>query len=239
MATARSVVSLFGAILLGIGAFCTLMIVFANNQIVEKLEYTEYYKVVAGLSNALAIGFIIYLTVTSQSRGQFTKWIIIAILIVGYLLELYFAFIFTDKSNETAAFSIIAANLLFRGFYIMQYMQEPWVVPTFDLGIKASTSISSPSPSSTAVESSGPTQSDTEEYKKAYRSIMDQARGQREDGTLDTRSFNKGWEIVNKAIRENAMTKDRLREAAGELKFSSDQAPVNVSALTFGGRKRR
>lgn len=237
MATARSVVSLFGAILLGIGTFCTLMIVFANNQIVEKLEYTEYYKVIAGLSNALAIGFIIYLTVTSQSRGQLAKWIIIAVLIIGYLLELYFSFIFTDKSNETAAFSIIAANLLFRGFYIMQYMQEPWVVPTFNLGIKPSSSYSAPSTS--VVETSGPTQSDMEEYKKTYRSIMDQARSQREDGTLDTRSFNKGWEIVNKAIRENSMTKDRLREAAGELKFSSDQAPVNVSALTFGGRKRR
>jgi hypothetical protein len=232
MATARSVVSLFGAVLLGIGAFCTLMIVFSNNDIIEKLEYTEYYKVIAGISNAIAIGFIIYLTVTSQSRGQLTKWIIIAILVLGYLLELYFAFIFTDKSNETAAFSIVAANLLFRGFYIMQYMQEPWVVPAFDLGIKAA--VSSPS-----VDISGTPQSDVETYRNTFKSVMKQARAQRDNALLDQSSINKAWSIIDRAVSDNTLTKEKLREAASELKYSTDQSPVTVSSLIFGGRKRR
>lgn len=234
MATARSVVSLFGAVLLGVGAFSTLMIVFSNNQIIEKLEYTEYYKVVAGLSNALAIGFIIYLTVTSQSRGQITKWLIIALLVIGYLLELYFAFIFTDKSNETAAFSIIAANLLFRGFYIMQYIQEPWVVPTLDLGIKATVS----APSAT-VDTSGTPQSDVETYRTTFKNVMKQARAQRENALLDQTSINKAWSIIDRAVSDNTLTKDKLREAASELKYATDQSPVTVSSLTFGGRKRR
>jgi hypothetical protein len=232
----RSIAALFGALLLGVGAFCTLMVVFEDKQIITDLEYTEYYQAIAGVSNALAIMLLTYLTVTSTSRSDVYKWAIVTIFVVGFILEIYFTFIFTDKSYETISFGIIAANLLFRGYFMMQYFQEPVVMPQFQFLTKGLDIKESPAPST---EPSAPAQSDIEAYKTSFRSLLDQARGQREDGTLDGKTVSRAWDIVYKGIREGSMTKDKLREAVGELKYSSDQSSVNASALTFGGRKRR
>jgi hypothetical protein len=233
----RSATALLGALLLGVGVFCTLMVVFEDKDIISNLEYTEYYKAIAGVANALAIMMLIYLTVTSTSRSNTYKWALVTLLVVGYVLEIYFTFIFTDKSYETAAFMTVAANLLFRGYFMMQYFQEPIELPKFNLFSKETTAAVSPPPAAT--DTASPAQSDIDSYKSSFRSLLDQARSQREDGTLDGKTVSRAWDIIYKGIREGAMTKDKLREAVGELKYSADQSSVNVSALTFGGRKRR
>lgn len=232
--TGRTLLSTTAVLLMILGTFSMIILIFEKTNIIEKLEYEEWYKAGAAVTNILAVLFISYLLLTSPDRSQVYKVFIVLILIAGLIAEFVFTNIFTDLAPQYATYIVIVFNFLLRVYTLIQLTQEPWdsmtltsssAFPSFGKTLESAT------PS--AVEKAQDV--DASVFKEQWRAIFQQARDKVGRDNFDETSREKGFkEVIQPAVSAGDFSKDRLKAAAAYLK---DKGGNVISDLIFGGRK--
>lgn len=226
----RNFWSLLSLLTLVVGTFCYVMLIFNDQKIVENLQYTEYYKAGAAVGTALTVFFLVYLTATTSQKTTGVKTVILTILVIGLIVEAVLMMLpIEDENVDYAKYGIITFNFLYRTYYILSYIQEPWAEITFDTintGIKAVT------PSAVA-PSSGPKGDDVgKAFKDKWVEIRGQARAKYGAENLSEGEANS---IINKAIFAGDLNKSKYSEALAALKTKSGEA---VAGISVGGRRK-
>ena len=97
MATGRNLLSVLTIISLAIGMFCTVILIFQETKVVEKLEYQEWYRVGAAIANVFVVFFLSYLILTSGNRSVAYKIFLVVLLGIGVVAELVLTNIFSNR----------------------------------------------------------------------------------------------------------------------------------------------
>lgn len=232
--TGRTLLSTTAVLLMILGTFSMIILIFEKTNVIQKLEYEEWYKAGAAVTNVFAVLFISYLMLTSPDRSQAYKVFIVLILVAGLVAEFVFTNIFTDLAPQYATYIVIVFNFLLRVYTLVQLTQEPWDTLTL--------SSSSAFPSfGKALESATPASVekaqdvDATKFKDQWTAIFRQAREKVGRDNFDESSLTKArQEVIDPAIKAGDLSKDRLKAAAAYLK---DKAGNVIADLTFGGRK--
>ena len=74
--TGKNFWSLIALLLLGVGTFCYVILIFQEKNIVQNLEWEEYYKAGAATATSFVVLILLYLTATSPGRTTGTKMFI-------------------------------------------------------------------------------------------------------------------------------------------------------------------
>jgi len=233
--TGRTLLSTVAVLLMILGTFSMIILIFEKTNIIQKLEYEEWYKAGAAVTNVFAVLFISYLMLTSQGRSQAYKVFIVLILVSGLVAEFIFTNIFTDLAPQYATYVVIVFNFLLRVFVLVQLTQEPWDTTTLTSG--STTSIAKALEAALPAGAEKSQDIDAGKFRDMWRTIVGQAREKVGKDNFDDASRDKGFnEVIQPAVKAGDFSKDRLKEAAGYLK---DKAGNVIKDLTFGGRKRK
>jgi len=239
MATGRNILSLLSIISLAIGMFCTVILIFQETKVVEKLEYQEWYRVGAAIANVFVVFFLSYLILTSGNRSVAYKIFLVVLLGLGVVAELVLTNIFTNLDVQYPVYLVITFNFLLRLYTVVKLVQEPWDVMTLTSGttvltppetIKTIEKIVAPA----SVERSEDL--DADKFREQWKSIFRQAREKVGRDNFDDSGISKAYrEIIDPAVLARDFSKDRLKAAAGYL---TDKAGNKID-VAIGGRVRR
>lgn len=227
----RNFWSLLSLLTLVVGTFCYVMLIFNDQNIVENLQYTEYYKAGAAVGTALTVFFLVYLTATTTQKTTGVKTVILTILVIGLIVEAVLMMLPTEDENvDYAKYGIITFNFLYRSYYILSYIQEPWAEITFDT---INSGIKSVTPSAVG-PSFGPKGDDpVSAFKSKWRDIKDQVKLKYpQDLPLNNTEAEK---VIQAAIGSNDLSKGKLSEALAALKTKSGES---VAGISVGGRRK-
>lgn len=238
--TARTLLSTTAILLMILGTFSMIILIFERTGVVQKLEYEEWYKAGAAVANVFAVLFISYLMLTSPDRSQVYKIFIVLILIAGLVAEFVFTNIFTNLAPQYATYIVIVFNFLLRVYTLFQLVQEPWDTMTLTSSTAFPTlgkTIDSVSEAATPAAVEKAQDLDANKFKDQWTGIFRQAREKVGRDNFDETTITKArQEVIDPAIKAGDLSKDRLKAAAAYLK---DKAGNVIADLTFGGRKRR
>jgi hypothetical protein len=226
---------------LGVGAFCTILLVFAETKIVEKLEYTEWYKVGAALSNIIAVLAMSYLIITSDVRSAIYKFFIVLLLTGGLIAEIILTNAFSNLSPQYLKYILIVFNIVLRMYTAVQLIQEPWDVVVM---LTSRTGATETPPVVKEIEKTILPQNvervqdaDAAKFVEQWKTLFRQARKKVGDDNLDEISRERGYkEIILPAVSSRDFSRDRLKDASQYLK---DKSGNIIPDLTFGGRRRK
>lgn len=222
----RNFWSLLSLLTLVVGTFCYVMLIFDDKKVVEKLEYKEYYKAGAAVGTALTVFFLVFLTATTVQKSSGVKAVIITILVIGLIVEAVLLLLpLHDENTDYARYGVLTFNFLYRTYYILSYIQEPWAELTFDT---INTGISAVTPSGTG---SAKLDDSAKAFKEKWYEIRGQARAKY--GDLNEGEANR---IINTAANAGDLGKGKYTEALAALKTKSGEA---VTGISVGGRRRR
>ena len=236
----RNIVSLTALVLLVLGMFCNVMIIFSDKNVVSELWGIDYYKVGAAVGSILAVIFLVYLTSTSTQKSLPYRIIIMSILIIGGIAELIMTNVKLNlEYEEYAKYALLVFNFLFRSYHLIGYVQEPWAEITLDAmnkGINAVTP--GPQQSTTAPkpqEKKGDLTQEATNFKNKWREIIKESKEKAGDGVKDQQA----WTVINKAIADNELTRTKLQEAADLLVDKDSNKITGLNIPSLGGRRRR
>ncbi len=232
--TGRTLFSTIAILLMILGTFSMVILIFEKTNVIQKLEYEEWYKAGAAITNVFAVLFISYLMLTSPNRSQAYKIFIVLILVAGLVAEFIFTNIFTDLAPQYATYIVIVFNFLLRLFTLVQLTQEPWEAVTLTSG--STPTIAKALEAALPAGAEKTQDIDAGKFRDMWRAVVGQARDKVGKDNFDDASRDKGFnEVIQPAVKAGDFSKDRLKEAAGYLK---DKAGNAIKDLTFGGRKR-
>ena len=224
MGVGRNLLSTTAILSLAIGAFCTILLIFQETRVIDNLEYTEWYKVGAAISNILTLFFISYLILTSQGRSMSYKILLVLVLVAGLVAELVLTNIFSNLSPQYPAYLVIIFNLLLRTYLIVQLIQEPWDVMTLTSG---STVSAVPAIVKRIEKTVLPPKAervmddDSELFKNQFKTMYRKAREKVGATNFDDSTIGKAYkEVIDPAVAARDFSRDRLKDAAGYLKPS-------------------
>ena len=241
MATGRNLLSVLTIISLAIGMFCTVILIFQQTKVVEKLEYQEWYRVGAAIANVFVVFFLSYLILTSGNRSVAYKIFLVVLLGIGVVAELVLTNIFTKLDVQYPVYLVITFNFLLRLYAIVKLVQEPWDVMTLT---SASGAIPEAAPSVQTIvqKTTAPAvveramDEDARKFRDSFKEIVNQARTKVGRDNFDEAGKNRAYpEVIDPAVAARDFSKDRLKDAAKYLKDKSG----NVIDLVFGGKRRR
>ena len=221
--------------------FCTVILIFQETKVVEKLEYQEWYRVGAAIANVFVVFFLSYLILTSGNRSVAYKIFLVVLLGIGVVAELVLTNIFSNLDVQYPVYLVITFNFLLRLYAIVKLVQEPWDVMTLTSG--NTISVAAPQVPAVVQNTISPSavekamDEDAENFRNQFRAIHRQARLKVGDENFDNSAINKAYrEVIDPAVAARDFSKDRLKEAASYLK---DKSGNPIKDLTFGGKKRR
>ena len=223
-----SLLALIGII---VGTFCYVILIFQDQKIIENLEYEQYYKAGAATGISLAVLFLLFLTATSPQKTTGVKMVIMLLLIVGLLLEIIIMLVPIEDPNASyAKYAIITFNFLYRSYYVLSYIQEPWAqiaFGTMDDGLKAIT------PTAPSTKPAATSDDAGKAFKEKWYEIRSQARAKYGAENLIEADANG---LINKAVNAGELNKSKYSEALAALKTKSGEA---VTGIPVGGRRRK
>jgi len=224
----KNVLSLFSLLVLVTGTFATVMTILSDNKIVYELWGEEYYKIASALAGALVVLILIYLTVSSTEKSITYKTIIITVLLVGLIAEVIMSFVSMNlEYEEPAKYALIVFNFLYRAYYLIGYVQEPWA----EMALKSVDGAISTVTNPTASSSDDPVSN----FKSKWREIKDAAKAKYPNDVENL----PGEKIIQSAINAGEMNRSKLVEAAGTLKVrSTGEAITGLTIPSMGGRRK-
>lgn len=236
MAVEKNITSLVLVVLLVIGAFCTVILIFKKTNVIDGLEYENYYKIAGSVINSLLTLIIGYLTVSSSIDVSY-KFLVVIVLFVGLITELYLTIGFSDSIPDYAVYLVITFNFLFRTYMVIQNLQETWVLMPFEY--EASTPIVKQLEKAVAPVAAVEKVQDNEAdaFINKFKQLRRQAADKVGQGNLDDREYGKALnEIIKPAAAAGKYSDDVIREAA---KYLKDKAGNAVEVVFGGGRRRK
>jgi hypothetical protein len=227
----KNVLSLFSLLVLVVGTFSTVMIILSDNKIVYELWGQDYYKIGSALAGSLVVLILIYLTVSSTEKSITYKTIIISVLIVGLIAEIIMTFVSIDlQYEEESKYALIVFNFLYRAYYLIGYVQEPWAEMALRTVDGAISTVTNP-----AASSSSTSEDAVSNFKSKWREIKDAAKA-KYPNDVDN---NAGERIIQSAVSAGDLTRTKLTEAAGTLKVkSTGEAITGITIPSMGGRRK-
>lgn len=224
----KNFLSLVSLLILVVGTFSTVMLVLSDNNVVKDLWGQDYYKIGSALSASLVVLILIYLTYTSSEKSTGYKFIIIAVLLIGLITEIIMTLVKMNyEYEEYAHYALIVFNFLYRAYYLIGYVQEPWAemaLQTVDGAVKNVTS---------------PLSGTTEDPLKAFQDKWNDVRAQAKAKHPGDVIFVDADAIINKAKSNGEFTKSKLVEAAGALKVkSTGETVTQLNIPSMGGRRK-
>lgn len=228
----KNVLSLIALLILVVGTFSTVMIVLADKRVVQQLWGLDYYKVGSALGEAVAVLILIYLTVTSVEKSISYKILIISVLLIGLVAEIIMNNVKLNLENEEyGRYAVIVFNFLYRSYYLIGYIQEPWAELTFQTVNKGIKSVTAPI---TGTSSSSTSSNLESTFRNKFREYKTAVKGKYSEGYDNTEAEK----IINAAVADNEMTNAKLAEAAAALKTKSGETITGISIPTLSGGKR-
>lgn len=233
-ASTKNFLSLLALVVLVIGTFCTVMVIFADERVVQELYGHQYYLIGQAVSATMVVFLLLYLTATSTAKTSAYKVLIMFILLTGLIAEIILMNIPLALENISyGKYALIAFNFLYRAYCILEYIQEPWAELTFE-GINTGIKSVVPSESSGDSSSSSPT-TDGAAFRAKWSAIATQAKlkAGEYDGALRTKGNNE----VDRIVREGGpFTNTKLGELAKEYLKNKDGTAISVD-IPAGGRR--
>jgi hypothetical protein len=226
----KNVLSLISLLILSIGTFSTVMIILSDNNVVQQLWGQDYYKMGSALAGALVVIILIYLTATSLEKSITYKTIIISVLIIGLIAEIIMNFVSLGlEYEEESKYALVVFNFLYRAYYLISYVQEPWAEMTLETVNKGIKTVTSPLTTSSAPAS---TDDSSKAFKDKWVEIRAQARSKYGADNLIESEANG---IINRAASAGTFDKGKYSEALAALKTKSGEA---VTGIPIGGRRK-
>ncbi len=234
-ASTKNFLSLLALSILVIGTFCTVMIVFADENVISDLYGEQYYLIGQAVSATLVVFLLLYLTATSTAKTPGYKVIIMFILLAGLIAEIILMNVSLDLENISyGKYVLIAFNFLYRAYCILEYIQEPWAELTFE-GINSGIKSVVPTESSGDSSSSTSTSTDGAAFKAKFATMATQAKAKATDWDGIQRSKAEGE--ISKIIKDGGpFTKAKLEELAKEYLKNKDGTTITVD-IPAGGRR--
>jgi hypothetical protein len=224
----KNVLSLISLLILVVGTFSTVMVILSDNNVVQQLWGEDYYKIGSALAGALSVIILIYLTATSSEKSITYKTIIISVLIIGLITEIIMNFVSLDlEYEELARYAVVAFNFLYRAYYLIGYVQEPWAEMTLETVNRGIKTVTSP-----LTTSSASTEDSSKAFKEKWYEIRSAARSKYGADNLIEFEANG---IINRAATAGTFDKGKYSEALAALKTKSGEA---ITGITVGGRRK-
>lgn len=226
----KNILSLFSLLILVVGTFSTVMIILSDNRVVQELWGQDYYKIGSALAGALVVLILVYLTASSTEKSLTYKTLIISVLIIGLIAEVIMSFVSMNlEYEEQAKYALIVFNFLYRAYYLIGYVQEPWAEMALKTVDGAINTVTNP------VSSSSSGDDPAKAFRARWIQIKDEAKS-KYPGDVDN---NAGERIIQSAIGSGDMTRAKLTEAAGALKVkSTGEAITGLTIPSMGGRRK-
>ncbi len=227
----KNVLSLISLLILVVGTFSTVMVILSDNNVVQQLWGEDYYKIGSALAGALSVIILIYLTATSSEKSITYKTIIISVLIIGLITEIIMNFVSLDlEYEELARYAVVAFNFLYRAYYLIGYVQEPWAEMTLETVNRGIKTVTSPLTSSSAS-----TDDPVANFKAKWNEIKKQAYD-KHPKDVDTSA---GESVYQKALNSGDTNRSKLTELAGLLKVkSTGESITGLTVPSMGGRRK-
>lgn len=234
MSVEKNITSVLLLLLLAVGAFCTVMLIFKKTKVIEALEYENYYKIAGSVINSLLSLIIGYLTISSNIDAGY-KFLVVIILFAGLITELYLTIGFTDMVPDYAVYVVITFNFLFRTYMVIQNVQESWTLLPFQS--ETSSPMVRQLEKAVAPGTLEKVQdNEADAFINKFRQLGRQAREKVGQPNFDDKEYTKALnEIIKPAAAAGKYSDDLVKEAAKYLKDKTG----NVIEVVFGGGRRR
>lgn len=236
-ASTKNFLSLLALVILVIGTFCTVMVIFSDEHIVTELYGQQYYLIGQAVSATLVVFLLLYLTATSTAKASAYKVFIMFILLTGLIAEIILMNMRIDAANVSyGKYVLISFNFLYRAYCILEYIQEPWAELTFEginSGIKSVVPTETTSSDTTSSSSSA---TDGAAFKAKWGLIATQAKtkaGDNFNGTLRA----EGEKAVSQVVKDGGpFTNTKLGELAKDYLKNKDGSTIGVD-IPAGGKR--
>lgn len=234
-ASSRNFLSLLALTILAVSTFCTVILIFNQENVVMKLEYLEFYRIGSAVGATAVVFLLIYLTAVSSKPSAY-KMFIMFLLMAGLIAEIVLMNVPLDLENISyGKYALVAFNFLYRTYSILEYIQEPWAELTFET---INSGIQNVMPGDSSSSSSSAPVTDGSGFKAKWSTVAAQAKakvGENFNGSLK----GQGDQAVSKIISDGGpFTKGKLEELASQYLKNKDGSTIAGLDIPAGGRRR-
>jgi hypothetical protein len=198
----------------------------------KETGFSKQYIIPAAVFNTFAVGYILYLMITNNTRYTNPAIALASILLIGGLIaETYITILLVDLPDEIANYVILSFNLIVRLYYIID-MGCVIGIPTILGPVQQKVVSTASQPAS--VGNVDKLKELKDKLKAYYDKVAQQTNGRRILGN----SKGDANILLEAANKSGSLTNDTLRDAIAKLRFEDAPSVPVSTVVAIGGRRR-
>lgn len=197
----------------------------------KETGFSKQYIIPAAIFNTFAVGYILYLMITNNTRYSNPAIALASILLIGGLIaETYITILLVDLPDEIANYVILSFNLIVRLYYIIDMGCVIGIPTILGPAQKVTSSPSQP----VSMGNVDKLRDLKDKLKNYYDKVSQQTNGRRILGN----SKGDANILLENANKAGTLTNDTLRDAIAKLRFEDAPTVPVTSVVALGGRRR-